>query len=310
MHINITDSEKGNNKGSSAQLVHYLDKENRMSEDAKLELWFNGSRVDVPSYEVKMNLDSNIAKLCRDDAKFFLINISPSQKEIAHLKTIYDEQQLEQQLKAYAIKVMDEYARNFKRPGIESHRDLLWYGKLEHYRYYGFKDPEVIQGLMKVGEVKPGEQLHLQVIVSRKDISNRSKLSPMNKSRGRNLEHSKKVGEFDRSAFKNSGERVFDQVFDFKRGLAETFEYANAQKNGSLKIRLAMEDKLRAVNQQKEHARDRIQPVKSFEPIPKQHSFLDMLLAKSEYDPISMKPGKKKRKRRKGQQPEHGQGLS
>ncbi|ALL05592.1 molybdopterin-guanine dinucleotide biosynthesis protein MobB [Pedobacter sp. PACM 27299] len=309
MHINITDSEKGNNKGSSAQLVHYLDKENRVNEDAKLEFWFNGSRADVPSYEVKMNLDGNIAKLCRDDAKFFLINISPSQKEIAHLKTLYSEQQLERKLKAYAIKVMDEYARNFKRPGIESHRDLLWYGKLEHYRYYGFNDPEVIQGLKELGKVKPGDQLHLQIIVSRKNISNKIKLSPMNKSRGRNLEHSKKVGEFDRSAFKNSGERVFDQAFDFKRGLAETFEYVNAQKNGSLEIRLAMEGKLRAVDQQKEYGRDMIQPIKSFLPAPKQHSFLDMLLAKSEYDPISMKPGKKKRKLRKGQQPEHGQGL-
>lgn len=32
MHINITKSETGNNKGSSSQLVAYLEKENQMAE--------------------------------------------------------------------------------------------------------------------------------------------------------------------------------------------------------------------------------------------------------------------------------------
>lgn len=43
MFINITDSETGNNKGSSAQLVNYLEKENRnaINENRCSELWFN-----------------------------------------------------------------------------------------------------------------------------------------------------------------------------------------------------------------------------------------------------------------------------
>jgi hypothetical protein len=135
---------------------------------------------------------------------------------------------------------MDEYARNFKRPGIESGKDLLWFGKLENYRYYSHKDPEVKQGLKKRGERKDGEQMHLQVIVSRKDITNKIKLSPMNKSKGKNTGHSKKMGQFDRSSFKASGERVFDTKFEFERGLAETFRYANTRKNGSLEQRMAL----------------------------------------------------------------------
>lgn len=240
MFINITDTETADNKGSSAALVHYLDKENRIHKDIAPELWFNQERHSIPSLEAMQALDNNVAKLMRTDAKFFLVNISPSQKEIAFLKERYGEQGAKEQLKAYAAKVMDEYAMNFKRPGINSNQDLLWFGKLENYRYYSHKDPEVKQGLKKRGERKPGEQMHIQVIVSRKDITNTVKLSPMNKSRGKNAAHSQKLGQFDRSAFKQSGERVFDQYFGFERGFTETFRYANAQKKGTLEQRMAV----------------------------------------------------------------------
>jgi len=239
MHIKITDSETGNNKGGSGALVHYLDKEQRLLDDLHPEHWFNGSRSGIPSTVVRRSLDHNIAKLGRDDAKFFLINISPSQKEIAFLKEQYGDD-TKAQFKAYATKVMDEYARNFNRPGIEGNKDLLWFAKLENQRYYSHKDKEVRDGTRKRGEHKPGEQMHIQVIVSRKDITNKVKLSPMNKSRGKNAEHSKKLGQFDRAAFINSGEQLFDRTFGFERRLEETFAYAKVQKNGNLKELLAL----------------------------------------------------------------------
>lgn len=240
MFINITDSDTADNKGSSGALIYYLDKENRLDRNIPPELWFNIWNNGIPSHETQLALDHNVAKLSRTDAKFFLINISPSQKEITWLKGQFGDKGAEKQFKSYAIKVMDEYARNFKRPGIEDNKDLLWFGKLEHYRYYSHKDAEVKRGLVKRGDRKPGEQMHIQVIVSRKDITNSIKLSPMNNSRGKNAEHSKKVGQFDRSAFKEMGEQLFDKQFEFDRGLIETFKYANAQKKGALEERLKM----------------------------------------------------------------------
>lgn len=56
----------------------------------------------------------------------------------------------------------------------------------------------------------------------------------MNTSRGKNAEHSKKMGQFDRVAFKQSGESLFDSKFGFDRQLKETLAYANVQKNGKL----------------------------------------------------------------------------
>ncbi|MDQ6532014.1 DUF5712 family protein [Flavobacterium sp. LHD-85] len=235
MYISITDSETGSNKAGSEQLVNYLEKENRaVREDAAnaRELWFNTASKEIIPQEVRIRIDNNIAKLGRNDAKFFLINISPSQKEIGFLKERFGVQGAEEKLKQYAVRVMDAYADNFKRPSVHDSKDLLWYGKLERNRYYSFKDDEVIQGTVKAGDRKPGEQLHVQIIVSRKDISNKIKLSPLNNSRGLNKEHSEKLGQFDRVAFKGSAEQIFDQMFGFDRPLEETVNYALTMKKG------------------------------------------------------------------------------
>lgn len=258
MYINITDSETGNNKGSSGKLVNYLEKENRIAfeENRENELWFNNLNRDITPQEVRVKIDNNVAKLSRNDAKFFLINISPSEKEIIYLKEKFGEKGAEQELKKYAVGVMDAYARNFKRPGIESGKDLLWYGKLERYRYYHHTDEEVKQGIAQVGEPKEGEQMHIQIIVSRKDITNKIKLSPMNNSRGRNKQHSAKLGQFDRVAFKESGELIFDQMFDFDRTLKDSINYALTMKNGNAEQKRAihlldqLESKLTDTDQQ------------------------------------------------------------
>lgn len=55
----------------------------------------------------------------------------------------------------------------------------------------------------------------------------------MNNSRGRNISHSSKLGQFDRKAFKQSGESLFDEMFHFERNLKETMAYAVTMKNGS-----------------------------------------------------------------------------
>jgi hypothetical protein len=234
MFINITDSKEAANKGSSSGLVHYLEKENRLYNKEEPEYWFNGQQVRVEPYEVRRSIDGNIAKLSKDDAKFFLVNISPSHKEIAFLKEQYGEDGAKEQMKGFAVRVMDAYARNFNRDGINSHEDLVWFAKMENYRYYSHKDPEVKQGVKKRGDRKEGEQMHVQVIVSRKDATNKIKLSPMKTSRGKNAEHSKKMGQFDRVAFKQSGETLFDSLFSFDRQLKDTLAYANVQKNGKL----------------------------------------------------------------------------
>lgn len=319
MYINITDSESADNKGSSSGLVHYLDKENRTDLEKLPEYWFNQQSSGIDSNEVREALDRNIAKLSKSDAKFFLINISPSQKEILFLKEKYGEEGAKKQLKAYTTSIMDEYAKNFKRPGIEDNQNLLWFGKLENHRYYNHKDPEVKQGRRKRGERKDGEQMHLQVIVSRKDVTNTVKLSPMNKSRGRNTEHSKKMGQFDRATFKSSGEKVFDELFNFDRGLKETFRYANTQKKGSLEERMALhaekrnQEELQRLRpsgklQQSQPSIKLPKPAKTYLKPPEHTNYLKGLLDKTTQDYGSGIPRRRKKKK-KGQSQEQQQSL-
>lgn len=237
MHVNITKSETGNNKGSSSQLVAYLEKENRLAEKLdhyhQPEYWFSHDRDNIQPYEVRQGIDNNVAKLSKDDAKFFLINISPSEKELLYLKEQYGTENAKAYLKGYANLVMDAYAKNFKRNGIDGNKDLVYYGKLEQNRYYTYKDLEVRKGKAVKGDIKPGEQMHVQIIVSRKDASNSIKLSPLNNSKGKNAAHSQKVGQFDRVAFKQLSEDLFDRMFDYDREVKESFKYANTLKHGT-----------------------------------------------------------------------------
>ncbi|MEJ2901730.1 DUF5712 family protein [Pedobacter panaciterrae] len=304
MFLNITDKNEADNKGSSAKLVHYLGKENRL--ETSIEQWFGHDLQTFESYQVRNLIDANIAKLGHKDAKFFLLNISPSQKEIVHLKSLFGEDGAKQELKSFAVRIMDEYARNFKRKGIEGNKDLLWFAKLEHHRYYTYKDKEVKNGRAKRGDQKPGEQMHIQVIISRKDITNRIKLSPKNNSRGNNVEHSKKVGQFDRVAFKASGERVFDESYHFVRPVSETFQYVNTRANGSLADRLAVA--MQNLNKKSEPPfpqQDRQQRTEKIDlenaDDKVRQNLLDTLLAKPEFDPMVLSGKKKRRKKRKGQ---------
>ena len=250
MHINITKSETGNNKGSCGQLVAYLEKENKQAElldkNYTPEYWFNNRSVQIEPYDVSLAIDSNIAKLSKDDAKFFLINISPSEKELRFLKELYGEECAGQALKQYANEVMNAYGKNFKRIGINSNNDLVYFGKLENNRYYTYKDLEVRKGLAKKGDKKPGEQMHIQIIVSRKDSSNSIKLSPLNNSKGSNQAHSLKVGQFDRVAFKQSAENLFDALFSYDRDLKETFLFANTMQHGDFDEKHELKELLKA----------------------------------------------------------------
>jgi hypothetical protein len=307
MHINITKSETGNNKGSSAQLVAYLEKENRLAEkldQQQVEYWFNHGRVNIQPYEVRSSIDNNIAKLSKDDAKFFLVNISPSEKELLYLKGKFGQEGAQRYLKAYANQVMGAYAKNFKREGIDSSQDLVYFGKLEHNRYYSYKDLEVRQGRAKKGEVKLGEQMHVQIIVSRKDASNSIKLSPLNNSKGKNAAHSQKVGQFDRVAFKQAAEKLFDRMFSYERSMEDSFRYVNTLKHGSYEQKLELKAEQR-VRQTGKVAGASIQQSHG-------HGLLDILLKNDgEYfgAPAVDDDRRRKKKRKRGCDQNHGHSM-
>ncbi|KAA6437910.1 hypothetical protein FEM33_19090 [Dyadobacter flavalbus] len=229
-HVNITASETGGNTGSCGQLTDYLEKENQKL--GKKELWFDQGCDDIGPDQVKIGIDQNVAKLKKTEAKFYLINISPSGKELDHIGND------PQKLKVFAREVMKEYAENFNK-GL-SEQDIKYYGKIEYNRYYTHEDPEVKQGLRRRGEAKEGSHMHAQLIVSRKTADNGRLISPMTNHQGSNASHSQKFGQFNRLDFTERCEKAFDRTFGYERELSEMFQYRKVMLNGTAMQRADM----------------------------------------------------------------------
>lgn len=251
-HVNVTTSASGSNAGSSGGLVEYLEKENKLKPEDKAELWFNQQRDDLRAYEVRQGIDGNTGKLKQSEAKFYLVNISPSQKELAHIGND------PHKLKDYARSVMAEYAANFKK-GLGPD-DVKWYGKVEYNRSYKWTDADVKQGLHQRGDQKAGAQLHVQIIVSRKDANNKRLLSPLTNHRGqgKSAAHGQKFGQFNRVEFKERSEAVFDQQLGYRREVQESFRYQNTMSHGTVLERVDLivsvrdQERERAAEQQRQ----------------------------------------------------------
>lgn len=83
--------------------------------------------------------------------------------------------------------------------------------------------------------------MHCHLIVSRKDQSNKVKISPL--TNHRNTKNGAIKGGFDRSALFQNVEKGFDKLFGYNRQLSETFEYCNIMKNGSITDQLKMQER-------------------------------------------------------------------
>jgi hypothetical protein len=106
--------------------------------------------------------------------------IAPTEDEIKCMKDPREE------IRNYTRKIMEIYAANFK--GIKDDKnlkgkDMAYFAKIEFNRYYKGNDDEVKNGSVKQGDKKPGNNLHVHIVVSRKDKSNKYKISPLVKNK-------------------------------------------------------------------------------------------------------------------------------
>jgi len=210
------------NSGSSIGTVTYLghEDEKREEQGLKKEEFFNQHGV-FKSYEVINKIDNNKAKLKNDDAKFYVITVSPSSEEVKAMGGNTKEQS--ENLRKYINEnLMPKYAENFKRDIKKD--DIMYYAKIHHTRGDKLED-----------------QMHAHIIVSRKDIENKKQISPLTNHRGGNTGAVK--GGFDRVNFYKKAERSFDNQFSFNRPLDKSFDYNNVMKNGSTQDKIDISKK-------------------------------------------------------------------
>lgn len=228
MNIDFPPPSKGtyNNAGSSRRLAAYLEHEDleRMEKGIYTEGFFNLTEENLYKSQVVKDIDNNKAQLLKTDAKFYAIHISPSAKELQAMGST--EQEQAEAMRIYIREVfIPEYAKNFNK-GLSA-KDIKFYGKIHFDR-----------DRSEISE----KNMHCHIIVSRKDQSNKIKLSPL--TNHRNTKKGAIKGGFDRTTLFQNAEKVFDKLFNYDRPLEESFEYYNVMKNASITDQLKMQERM------------------------------------------------------------------
>ena len=225
MHIDFAPPSRGtyNNAGSSRQLTSYMEHEDleRMEKGIYTDGFFDLTDDNIYKSKVIKDIDTNIGQLLKTDAKFFAIHVSPSESELRAMGNT--EQEKAESMKRYVREVfIPEYAKNFNK-GL-SEADIKFYGKIHFVR--SRSDNEL--------------NMHCHLIVSRKDQTNKKKLSPL--TNHKNTKNGVIKGGFDRVNLFQQAEQGFDKLFGYDRQLSESFDYHNTMKNGSISEQLELQN--------------------------------------------------------------------
>ena len=225
MHIDFAPPSNGtyNNSGSSRLLANYLEHEDleRMEKGIYTEGFFNLTDDSIYKSKVIKDIDTNIGQLLKTDAKFYAIHVSPSENELRAMGNT--EQEQAEAMKRYIREVfIPEYAKNFNK-GLSAF-DIKFYGKIHFDRSRSDSDLN----------------MHCHLIVSRKDQSNKKKLSPL--TNHKNTKKGTVTGGFDRVHLFREAEQGFDKLFSYNRQQSESFDYYNTMKNGSIPEQLELQE--------------------------------------------------------------------
>ena len=194
----------------------------RMEQGIYTEGFFNLTDDNIYKSQVIKDIDSNVGQLLETDAKFYAIHVSPSEKELKAMGNT--EQEQAEAMKRYIREaVIPEYAKNFNK-GLSA-EDIKFYGKIHFSRDRSNNELN----------------MHCLLIVSRKDQSNKKKLSPL--TNHKNTKKGAIKGGFDRTNLFRQVEKGFDKLFCYDRKLSESFEYYNTMKNGSTTDQLKMQER-------------------------------------------------------------------
>ncbi len=237
MNIDFPPPSKGtyNNAGSCRRLGNYLEHEDleRMEKGIYTEGFFNLTEENLYKSQVIKDIDSNKAQLLKTDAKFYAIHVNPSAKELQAMGNT--EQEQAEAMRRYVREVfIPEYAENFNK-GLSA-EDIKFYGKI-HFNRDRSENNE--------------NNMHCHLIVSRKDQSNKIKLSPLTKHK--NTKRGAVKGGFDRTNLFQQAEKCFDWLFNYSRPLAESFEYYNMMKNGSITDQIKMQERMNEFTNSLQH---------------------------------------------------------
>ena len=217
MHVKIQGGGDGKyaNRESCAALVNYLQHEDkeRLEKGKIKENFFSHFQDKIDAESIINSIDNNRKKLCKNDAKFFVLTVSLSEKEIQHLGK-KEELQSEKIKRFIRNDVMENYAKNFNK-GLKA-EDLMYFAKIHFDRKKDSKNQF---------------NTHCHIIVSRKTMNGKIRISP--KTNHINTKDGAIKGGFSRTDFYKNVEKSFDKRIVYPRKFQETIEFNNGIKKGS-----------------------------------------------------------------------------
>jgi hypothetical protein len=175
------------------------------------------TRAIMNDYATSFNREINGKPITVDDIKYFA--------KIEHQRTYKgtDKQVRENQPFATKILQLKTDIRKIEQGQTEGNIEKMksQITKLELQAPHQQNGKRIVQGMKKVGN-----QSHIHIIVSRKDMSNSVSLSPGSKHKASQVEmHGKMVKRgFDRDSFFEKAENTFDKTFGYKRNYAESYK--------------------------------------------------------------------------------------
>lgn len=175
------------------------------------------TRAIMSDYATSFNREINGKPITVDDIKYFA--------KIEHQRTFKgtDKQVRENQPFATKILQLKTDIRKIEHQQSEGNIKKIksQIEKLETEAPHQQNGKRIVQGMQK-----EGNQSHIHIIVSRKDMSDSVSLSPGSKHKASQVEmHGKMVKRgFDRDMFFEKAEKTFDKTFGYKRNYAESYK--------------------------------------------------------------------------------------
>ncbi|WP_020533039.1 DUF5712 family protein [Flexithrix dorotheae] len=271
-YVDFSGGAMGSNKGSVSDLTNYLDKEDKllMKEGKEKEFYFSYDDDALTKRQVDRSIDSGRGGLKKTDAKFYMITVNPSTKELEQMGN--DAEKFKTWIRQ---EYMPQLAKDFNREGVKV-EDLKLYGKIEYNRYYSgdearycnelnelrkagialkpateelkkkglkisgkqvsMKEAKKYWGVareLKSGDLKEGNNLHCHLILGRKTKDNEHMLSPNSNAKSQGLQGAAKNAGFNRNEHKIEVEQSWDKSFGFQRDISESFQVQQGLKQAT-----------------------------------------------------------------------------
>ena len=194
------------NKGSVARLKNYLIK-NEAKYD-RSDLFFTATKNNLSADDFYKIIDNNVKGLEKKEHKFYSFTINPSADELRFIHN--DKEKLKEFVRASMVNF------NSAHKTLKESDELVWAAIIHDNRVMTAADIDKYKSkggtYLKLGDMKPGENTHIHVVLSARDATQKKTVTVLTAK-----DHVSK--NFQLLNFQQNNQKLFQQMFYYKNGV-------------------------------------------------------------------------------------------